>query len=254
MDNGFFSSAYPFVNRLISGLALLFMLFLAFSCRKESIQPGPAPRDMQVWLHRVNWIGKAQEYQYAYSGFELDVRFDTLVNTFIVKHDEADTTTLTLSTWLSAITDPSRLGYWLDFKNLDSLNRDQALTELLRIRRNFGLTKEVIVVESSNPVNLINFNTLNFRPSYYIPTFNPDTLTSQQETELRDYTQSYITKSGIGTISGYSMQHSFMQKWFPDMNKLLWYLDSFDPAVKDSVIAATQKDPTVEILLVADYY
>jgi hypothetical protein len=43
-----------------------------------------------------------------------------------------------------------------------------------------------------------------------------------------------------------------MQNNFPDLNKLLWYLDSFDSTLKDSVITLTSKDPAVEILLVAE--
>ncbi len=241
-------------HRLILLLAALLMIFQITSCKKDSVWQEPASRTLKVWLHRVNWINKAQHFQYSYSGFELDVYYDTVLNTFIVKHDATDTTTLTLSTWLTAITSPSRLGYWLDFKNLDSLNKDKAFTELLRIRQNFSLDKEIIVVESCNPVNLIKFNTLNFRPSYYMPVFDPDTITREQETWYRDFTQNYLDRSGIGTISANSIQHDFMQKWFPKVNKLLWYLDSYDPAIKDSVIKATGKDPTVEVLLVPEDY
>jgi hypothetical protein len=177
-----------------------------------------------------------------------------LVKTFIVKHDATDTTTLTFSAWLSAITNPGRLGYWLDFKNLDADNKDLALPELLRIRKNFGLDKKVIVVESSNPSSLIKFNTLNFRTSYYIPTFDPSGITQEEELTYRDFIDENTSPYGIGTISGYYYQHGFMQKWFPKMNKLLWYLDSTDPAIKDSIIKETRKDITVEVLLVAEDY
>jgi hypothetical protein len=233
---------------------VLFSMLLGWmisSCTKD---PETTSREMKVWLHRVNTIGKAQYFQNSYSGFELDVHFDTVAKTFIVKHDATDTTTLTLATWLSSITDPSRLGFWLDFKNLDSLNKDKALTELLRIRQEFALTKETIVVESSDPINLAGFDQLNFRTSYYIPFFYPDSLTNQQEAYYREGIGENINRSGIRTISAYSLQHDFLKRWFTPMNKLLWYIDSYDPVVKDSVIAATRKDPTVEILLVTENY
>jgi hypothetical protein len=254
MNNYIFSPKYTFLHRLIFWLAAVLMVLQITSCEKKSISPNPATRTMKVWLHRVNWINKAKQFQYSYSGFELDVYYDDLYKTFLVKHDVTDTTTLTLSTWMMAITDPSRLGYWLDFKNLDSLNKDMALSELLRIRQNFGLIKETIVVESSSPGCLVNYKRLNFRPSFYIPTFDPDNITQEQEIYFRDFTQKYIDQSGIETISAYSWQHDFMQKWFPTMNKLLWFLDSYDAAVKDSVIEAIGKDPTVEILLVPENY
>jgi hypothetical protein len=95
---------------------------------------------------------------------------------------------------------------------------------------------------------------LNFRVSYYIPTFNPATLTEEEELAYRDFIEGVILPNDIGTISAYAMQHDFMKKWFPDLNKLLWALDIFDPAEKDSVINEIGKDPTVEVLLVSENY
>jgi hypothetical protein len=242
------------LQRLVTILAGAWLILHTVSCKKDSTSPVPGERTLQVWLHRVNNISKALHFQYNYTGFELDVHYDTTVKTFIVKHNPTDTSTLTLSAWLSAITDPGRLGYWLDFKNLDAENKDLALAELLRIRKNFALDKKIIVVESSNPVNLIKFDTLNFLTSFYIPTFDPSGIIQEEELSYRDFIDEYISQTGIGTISGYYMQHGFMQNWFPQMNKLLWYLDSTDPAIKDSIIGETRKDITVEVLLVAEDY
>lgn len=242
------------IVRNLFGFSLIALLFCFASCNKESDTEPNTPRSLQVWLHRVNTIPKAQLFRTAYTGFELDVHYDTTVRTFIVKHDASDTSTLTLPVWFSAITDPSGLGYWLDFKNLDAFNKDAALAELLKIRNEFGLTKNIIVVESSNPVALIHFDTLNFRTSFYIPCFDPTGLTQEEQQTYADFISSHITESSIKTISGYYIQHGFMNEWFPSMNKLLWYLDSFDPAVKDSIITETRKDQSVEVLLVAENF
>jgi hypothetical protein len=242
------------LQRLITILAGAWLILHTVSCKKDSTSPVPVKRTLQVWLHRVNTISKAQHFQNSYTGFELDVHYDTVVKTFIVKHDATDTSTLTFSAWLSAITDPGRLGYWLDFKNLDADNKDLALPELLRIRQNFGLDKKVIVVESSSPSSLIKFDTLNFCTSYYIPTFDPSGITQEEELSYMNFIDENTSPYRIGTISGYYNQHGFMQKWFPQMNKLLWYLDSTDPAIKDSIIRETRKDITVEVLLVAEDY
>jgi len=242
------------LQRVIMLLAGAWMILHTVSCKKDTTSPVPVKRTLQVWLHRVNTISKAQYFQNSYAGFELDVHYDTSFKTFLVKHDATDTTTLTLSAWLSAITDPGRLGYWLDFKNLDADTKDLALPELLRIRKNFGLDKKVIVVESSSPSSLVKFDTLNFCTSYYIPTFDPSGITQEEELSYRDFIDENTSPYGIGTISGYYNQHGFIQKWFLQMNKLLWYLDSTDPAIKDSIIGETRKDNTVEVLLVAEDY
>jgi hypothetical protein len=238
---------------LIFNLGAFLFLLQTVSCKHDPVTPDPLPRSMEVWLHHVNTTDKARHFQNAYSGFELDVHYDLSAGTFIVKHDFTDTTSLTLSTWLSAITDPGRLGFWLDFKNLLPENQAAALAELLRIRNQFGLIHHPVVVESYQPDWLPPFDTLNFRVSYYIPTFNPATITEAEELEYREIIQGVALKDGIGTISGYSFQHGFMQKWFPDMNKLLWCLDVYDPAIKDT-ITEIRKDPTIEVLLVSETY
>ena len=243
----------PAPSRLLCGLATI-MLLLAVSCQKDNPDPVPVTRSLQVWLHRVNTPGKAQYFQDSYRGFELDVHYDTNIKTFIVKHNFTDTSTLTLPVWLTSISSPEKLGYWLDFKNLTLENGSEAFRELLRIRHEFNLTKNLIVVESDIPAALLPFDTLNFRISFYIPWFNPAGPTSEEEEAWADYIQENVAVTGIKTISGYYFQHDLMQQWFPKMNKLLWYLDSYDPVVKDSIITVTKEDHTVEVLLVAEDY
>jgi hypothetical protein len=235
------------------------MIYLV-SCQKDTIVPDPVPppppppRELQVWLHHVDDTLKSKQFQNSYSGFELDVHFDTLVHTFIVKHDFSETSTLTLSAWLSALNDPRSLGFWLDFKNLAEENKMAALAELIRLRNLFNLNQHIIIVESNSSSSLPPFDTLNFRISYYIPPFNPASLNAEEELSYRDFIDDAVSTDGIRTISGYSIQHSFMQKWFPGMNKLLWYLDTSDPVMKESVITEIRKDPTVEVLLVTEDY
>ena len=233
---------------------LFAILFLAqlYSCKKDPPDLDPPDRTLKVWLHHVDDTIKAKHFRDNYSGYELDVHFNSDVHTFIVKHDYNDTVTLTLSAWLNAITNPERLGYWLDFKNLAPWNEEEALTELLRIRQLHGLTHNLIIVESTTPFSLPRFDTLNFRPSYYIPYFDPSGITPEEEEQYYDFIEGSVSSYNLTTISGYSFQESFMQEWFPDMNKLLWFLDSIDPELKDSIIEQTRKNPTVEVLLVAE--
>ena len=229
----------------------MLMFFVVISCHKDEPVPTPVKRSLQVWLHHCNTIMKAQNFQYAYSGLELDVHFDTTAGTFIVKHDASDTSTLTLSTWFGSLTDPGRLGFWLDFKNLAPVNKAAAFAELVRIREAYHLVANHIIVESSDPSCLPLFDTLNFLVSFYIPYFDPSTLTPEEQIPYKDYIEGLVSEYGIRTISGYEMQHGFMQQYFPDMNKLLWYLDSFDPEMQDSVISVVKQDTTVQVLLIA---
>lgn len=241
---------------VFSGILLIFLV----SCQKDLVVPDPGPnwvpvpRSLQVWLYHVDDTGKAQHFQNSYSGFELDVHYDTVFDTFLVKHDFNDTSTLTLSAWLNVLDAPQKLGFWLDFKNLASWNETAALDELLRIRKEFNLIQHPVIVESTNPSCLPPFDTLNFRVSYYIPYFDPELINDTEEQAYYQFIYEAIGPNRVTTISGYYLQHSFMQKWFPDMNKLLWYLDSYLPEIKDSIITETRKDPTVEVLLVTEDY
>lgn len=245
-----------YITAVSSFILFIFISITISSCQKEEdnqteVIP-PVHRSMQVWLHRVNSIEKAQYFVDKYVGYELDVHFDTSLNTFIVKHDFSDTTHLLFRTWLSSFPNPGDKPLWLDFKNLNAVNKDSALSELLKIRDEFHLTKHIIVVENNCPAYLIKFDTLNFRTSFYIPYFNPANITEEEELQYKNFIEEGIAASGIKTISGYTMQHEFMKKWFPKMNKLTWYLDSYDKAKQDSVIALIREDPTVEVILVTE--
>jgi hypothetical protein len=233
------------------------MLLFIQSCEKDTVVPDPPavpPRPLQIWLYRVNDPAKAQQFQYSYSGFELDVHYDFSAGTFIVKHEFSDTSTLTLTQWLNFLDKPERLGYWLDFKNLGPENETAAKQELVRIRNAFHLTQNIIVLESTSPNSLPLFDTLNFRISYYIPTFDPGNITVTEEVAYRDFIYEAITPNNIKTISADYVQLGFMEKWFPDQNKLLWYVDSFDPVVKETVINKTRADVSVQVLLVEENY
>jgi hypothetical protein len=233
-----------FRSALTAGLLLLMV-----SCSKdEPAGPGPEHRELQVWLHRVNTIEKARFFRTSFTGYELDVRYNSDSGTYFVKHDAELPDTLRFTRWLAGFSHPEELSYWLDFKNLEPGIAPAAYTELIRIREQFGLER-MIVVESSSPESLVRFDTLNFFPSYYIPTFDPSAITPEQDTVYRDFIQSAVA-CGLSTISGYSMQLPFMQKWFPSFNKLSWYLDSTDPVLQDSVISEVKKDTTVYVLLI----
>lgn len=237
-------------------LSLYLLMLALFSCEEGQVSPEPpppppAPRSLQVWLYHNDDTIKAKHFQNQYAGMELDVHFDTVEQTFFVKHDFSEPNDLRFTYWLSALDHPEELGFWLDFKNLAPWNKEAALHELLQIRAAFHLTQKVIVVESSSPDCLPGFDTLNFRVSYYIPSFDPTGMSQSEQQAYYQFINGAIQPYGIGTISGYYIQHAFMQQWFPSTNKLLWYLDSVDPVIQDSIIAETKKDSTVEVLLVA---
>ena len=233
-------------------LAMLLATVLLQACMKESETPVPPPRQAETWLHRVNSIAKAKEFRQVYPGYELDVHFDTVSGNYYVKHDFSEPSVLTLNQWLDSLDHPEAMGLWLDFKNLSPAIAPKAFAALLLIRETYQLTTRPVVVESSEAGALPMFDTLNFRVSYYIPWFDPSQLTPEEEESMALLISGRVSLNQVGTISGYLVQKDFMTTWFPGMNKLLWYLDSVDPAKVDSVVTLVREDPTVEVLLVAE--
>jgi hypothetical protein len=240
-------------------LMAAFAIFLALvlsssSCSKnqETIVPDTTS-GLQVWLHRVNSIEKAIHFRDQFQGYELDVHYIPDSGTFFVKHDAETPDTMKFIRWLAGFPHPEGLSYWLDFKNLQPDIAPVARAELIRICSLFGLTRR-IVVESSSPESVILFDTLNFLPSFYIPTFDPSSITPDEESYYQGFINDRVQQYGLRTISGYSMQLPFMQKWFPQLHKLTWYLDSTDPAIQDSIIAGVRKDTTVWVVLISENF
>ncbi|RUM63819.1 MAG: hypothetical protein DSZ03_04910 [Sulfurimonas sp.] len=109
-------------------------------------------------------------------GAEVDFHYDIAMNRFIISHDHpkksADGTymypkkgegLLTLETFL-AVLGPGHF-FWLDFKNLDKLSREQtrvAIARLLAIT-DFDTIRERLYIEGSNPLLLSMYTDAGFR-------------------------------------------------------------------------------------------
>lgn len=212
---------------------------LAVSCESPS----------KVWLHRANDIAKARYYQNQYSGLEVDVHFVDSLNTFIVKHGFSEVSDTRLEDWFASIEQRSRLGFWIDFKNLDEHNAEASAKELARIRDAYRLNG-MIIVESSNARCLKAFDDLRFRTSYYIPFAIPYELNQEKLQKLTDSIGNNIERYGLKTISGYWFQYQFMKDSFPEMRKLIWY-ELYDTAVRNQYINLANEDKNTDVILVA---
>jgi len=224
----------------------ILMVFLAvsvLSCTK------PPKKPSKVWLHRANDIAKAQYFQDKYVGLEVDVHFVDSLGTFVVQHDFGANSKLRLEDWFASLDRRSKLGFWIDFKNLDYENMEVSAKEMARLRETNNL-KGMIIVESSNAGCLKAFDDLNFRTSYYIPFAYPDQLDKEKLQKLTDNIRDRIEKYNLTTISGYFFQHDFMKDSFPEMRKLIWY-ELYDTAVRNNYIRLANEDANTDVILVA---
>jgi hypothetical protein len=226
----------------------IFRLFwVVLAVATQSCQPQEQPS--KVWLHRANDVAKAQYFQDQYAGLELDVYYADSLNTFIVMHGGFDEVPIKLTDWFSSIKNRKRLGFWIDFKNLNESNMIPAAKELQRIRRTYHL-KGMMIVESSNAQCLKAFNDRHFRTSYYIPFAIPDRLSHKELQKLTDSIHLNIQTHELKTISGYWFQYQFMMDSFPEMRKLIWY-ELYDTAVRNQYIRLANEDGLTDVILVA---
>ena len=134
----------------------------------------------KVWAHRGYFRQHDQNSLAAFSeavrlgarGIELDLFYDGKQNSFIVSHDSPynhkDKKQLTLEEVLRTFRKNTQ--YWLDFKNLESLNQESvnlsiAKMDLLSERFN---VKGNLIIESKNINNLRNYTKAGYLTSYWI--------------------------------------------------------------------------------------
>lgn len=114
------------------------------------------------WKNNANSLTSLQKaHRLGAKGSEVDVYFDSRLNSYIVSHDKPynlkDGQLLTLETLFSHL--PTSFYFWIDFKKMSHLSdkeMNQAVTRLNEITK-YRLDKKQLYVEGESPVNLLYF-------------------------------------------------------------------------------------------------
>lgn len=168
-----------FVIVLIS-LLLSLVLYVNASFLNMEVNPFYDDSCKKIWGHRgyfknqeMNSLGSFKEaFDFGAPGVELDIFYGIEKKQFLVLREysgekkEADTLLLE-----DVFLEMGDRGYfWLDFKNMVDMSRDETTAASLRMRElldRYGLLEKVIV-ESKNAWNLAIFSALNIHTSYWI--------------------------------------------------------------------------------------
>ncbi|MFY0603116.1 MAG: DUF2181 domain-containing protein [Flavobacteriaceae bacterium] len=184
----------------------------------------------KIWAHRVNSIEKYEEARTVFSGVELDIVYNTLENNFDVNHPPAESINLTLFDFLSSKKEYQDFGIWLDFKNLNTSNHQQAANKLDTLVKTLSINPTNIIVESTEPVLLDLFSKKGFKTSYYLPinisSFSKEDLIIQSEF-INDLTSS----GSIDFISSHIKDYTFLKENFPNSKIITWIINS-PPKIK----------------------
>lgn len=176
----------------------------------------------KVWKKAINTREKLDALSAETAGFECDVYFDTVNNSFDVHHDPDKSTGFGLNDLLKQYRQRKlTASIWLDIKNLGGANSVLALQSLLKLRKEYQLQNKILV-ESGRADLLTAFSDSGFFSSYYVPFFNPYK-TDVYQTGLRTYNiSSAINKAKINALSGYYFQYPFLHYYFPNYPVLTW--------------------------------
>lgn len=206
-------------KKILTGLLVSYILLFAIVNKQNQLFRYVYGEKM--WVHRVNSIEKLAESSATFKGFELDVVFADSTAVFDVNHPPATSINLSLSSYLSSLKELSSYSFWLDFKNLTSLNKERSFTKLNTICKRLGLKKEQLIIESRNPEHLAIFSEKGYRTSFYLPGGLHQLSDEDLDHQIRDIKQQIIAYKP-DYISADFNHYRIMRQSFPEKTVLTW--------------------------------
>jgi hypothetical protein len=177
-----------------------------------------------IWLHRVNKKERLKYYLDMYTGFEIDIIFNSKKQYFNVSHDNIDGDE-NLADMLKNIKGLEQKYLWLDFKNLEQSNKEDALIILNKIVKDNKLLKEHIIVESQNPTALDIFKKAGYYTSFYLNCYSNRW---RQSNKFPDLLSEYIKElddSIVDFVSCDAHYFDIVKYYFPNVAHLFWVMD-----------------------------
>lgn len=100
----------------------------------------------KTWKHGVYSRSDASKYEDIFEGLEVDVVYSSEKdNVFIGRVEDDADKDKSFDNWLSILKNPSKLKYWIDFKNLSADNCAQALACLDKLASKYGIKNNMMV-------------------------------------------------------------------------------------------------------------
>ena len=202
-----------------------------------------------ILCHRVNGIKRLHEVKDDFGGFEIDLTYQSSNNKFDVNHPPVESIDLSLKQMLATLDDPRKYYYWLDMKNLDSVNVIYAAKRLHSVANKLGITKR-IVVESPRIECLREFQDHGFYTALYLP-FLQEVSEIEMQSKI-DSLVPLINRVKPSAISQRYDAYNILETQFPDCDKLTWDIKLDWKVEKDEkyVTSIVKKSPGIKLFLV----
>lgn len=127
---------------------ILFILIVStlFSCNPISEVDEFNYPDSKIWKHRANVTEELKQIEDIFDGVEVDIIYSAEKDDIYVAHGYEDTiNNIFLDEWLSVLKNPSKMCYWIDFKNLTVHNASKALNKLGSIVDKYDIRDKVFI-------------------------------------------------------------------------------------------------------------
>ncbi len=238
-------------------LALSFFTLLS-SC-KEELPSSASFEDFRVaiyngsnklWSHRANIPDTAFKRLTEFPGIEIDVFFDTNSKKFFVKHDDNEDHHGELSAFLKKTDSVNASAfYWIDFKNLNNQNLNEASIALIQITSERELHKRMIV-ESFMANEIIALNKENIYTSFWVPHLYNES-TAEDTLKALNLIQEVLESQRVNALSAHYPMYDFLNEHFPESNIHLW-TNGLHTEQDKSVISDLASKENIKVILV-DY-
>lgn len=203
----------------------------------------------KVWRKAIDSADAMNKLPASIAGFEVDVYFDSSINSFYVYHDSAGISTIRIEELLDIYKSRNlSASIWFDFKNLTNANHEKALNACVTIRKKYNLQNKMLI-ESTNIQYLPAFCDKEFYTSYYTPFFNPYLLKENELNQIADSISNNLDRYPASALSGYYFQYPFLKKYFPNYPILTWADKSSLSVVSFIFNRSLQKEEHVKIIL-----
>lgn len=156
----------------------------------------------KFWLHRVNSVGKQQEFAGKYAGLEFDIIYYEDSRAFENSHDKKDLEAYNLEKQLQKYASlPNKNQLWLDFKNLSLDNKEEALSVLKSLMDEYHVDKSKVWVESKCWQALDVFKKEGFKTSYYFPYYKFTKMSAAEINDVKIKTEGIANSGNVDAVS-----------------------------------------------------
>ncbi len=203
----------------------------------------------KIWRKAIDSADAMNKLPSNIAGFEVDVYFDSSINSFYVYHDSSGMSTIKIEDLLDIYRNRNlSASIWFDFKNLNSDNHEKALNAFIEIRKNYDL-QDKMIIESTKIKYLPAYCDSGFFTSYYTSFFNPYLLKENELNQIADSISNNLERYPVSALSGYYFQYPFLKKYFPNYPILTWADKSSLSIVSFIFNRSLQKEEHVKIIL-----